>query len=178
MMKKSMLGIFASVFLAGSMAIPVLAQTPGGSGGGSASSQGGGGGGGGGQNYRQQMIDHLKDDMGSSDDEFAALQPKIEAVMSAQRDSMTFFMRGGRRGQGGNGGGPQGPQSDVQIKAADLRTTLENKDATPEEIKEKLDALRQARTKAREDLAKAQADLKELLTARQEAVLVGYGMLE
>ena len=41
-----------------------------------------------------------------------------------------------------------------------------------------LPALRDARAKARENLTKAQAELKELLTARQEAMMVAYGMLE
>jgi chromosome segregation ATPase len=125
------------------------------------------------------MMDQMKEDLGSTDDEFAALQPKIEAVMAAQRDAMGGMrFGGGRRNQNGGGGGQQGPQSDVQEKVADLRTTLENKDASADEIKEKLDALRAARAKAKETLTAAQADLKGLLTARQEAVLVGYGMLE
>src|ERR1019366_3302459 len=89
-MRKSKLGILASAVLMGSMAIPVLAQAPaGGGGGGGGGFQGGGGGGGGGggfQNFRQRMIDQMKADLGSTDDEFAALQPKIEAVMAAQRD--------------------------------------------------------------------------------------------
>jgi Spy/CpxP family protein refolding chaperone len=59
-----------------------------------------------------------------------------------------------------------------------LQTTLDNKDAKPEEIKAKLTALRDARNKAKEDLTKAQADLKELLTQRQEAVLVNMGLLD
>src|ERR1019366_890463 len=128
----------------------------------------------------------MKDDLGATDDEFAALQPHIEAVMAAQRDAMGGMRFGGGRrnqnggggGGGGEGGGQQAPQSDVQEKVADLRTTLEKKDASADEIKGKLDALRAARAKAKETLTAAQADLKGLLTARQEAVLVGYGMLE
>ena len=38
--------------------------------------------------------------------------------------------------------------------------------------------LREARTKAREDLTKAQNELRELLTMKQEAALVMMGMLE
>jgi Spy/CpxP family protein refolding chaperone len=59
-----------------------------------------------------------------------------------------------------------------------LQTALDNKDSKPDEIKGKLDALRDARGKAREQLVKAQADLKSLLTQRQEAVLVTRSMLE
>ena len=59
-----------------------------------------------------------------------------------------------------------------------LRTTLENASASPEEIKTQLTAVRQAREKAKSDLAMAQADLKKILTVRQEAVLVEMGQLE
>jgi hypothetical protein len=38
--------------------------------------------------------------------------------------------------------------------------------------------MREAREKARKDVADAQKDLKEILTQRQEAVLVINGMLE
>ena len=69
-------------------------------------------------------------------------------------------------------------ESAVAKASQDLRTALENKDSTPDQIKAKLTALRDARAKAKEDLTKAQAELKELITVRQEAVLVSRGMLE
>ena len=52
------------------------------------------------------------------------------------------------------------------------------KDAKPEEIKAKLAALRDAREKAKKDMTQAQADLRELLTQRQEAVMVMMGFLD
>jgi chromosome segregation ATPase len=63
-------------------------------------------------------------------------------------------------------------------KASDaLQTTLENTSATPEEIKAKLTALRTAREKARQELATAQKELREVLSLRQEAQMVLMGML-
>ena len=59
-----------------------------------------------------------------------------------------------------------------------MRTTLDDKNAAPETIAKKLAGLREAREKARKDVADAQKDLKEILTQRQEAVLVINGMLE
>lgn len=41
-----------------------------------------------------------------------------------------------------------------------------------------LTALREARAKAREELEKAQKELKDLLTLKQEARLVTMGLLE
>jgi hypothetical protein len=129
------------------------------------------------------MLDRLKTQLGATDDEFAVLQPKIEAVFDAQREANPM-MRGmfGRGGGGGGGGGANNPStqplSPVQQAVSDLRDALDDTTTTPDVIKEKLQALRDARTTARANLVKAQQDLKDLLTQRQEATLVLYGMLD
>lgn len=130
------------------------------------------------QQFRQRMEDRLKEQLGVTDDEWKALQPKVEKVMDAQRDAMggRGMFRGGRRG--GDPNASAAPTSPVQEKARALQTVLENKDAKPEEIKAALSAYREARVKARADLTKAQDELRELLTTRQESVLVMMGMLE
>jgi len=154
----------------------------------------GGGGGGGGQRgqgrgnfdpaqFRQRMLDNVKEQLGATDEEMTVLTPKLEKVFAARRDSGGGFgfggggMRGGR-GPGGGGGGDNQPQSAVGKATQDLRTTLENKSASADEITAKLTALREARAKAQEELKASQKELKELVTARQEAVLVSMGMLE
>ncbi len=140
--------------------------------------------------WRQRMIDHMKEQLGTSDDEFKAIQPKLEKVFQAQRDVMGGMGFGGRRGggpggPGGPGGGPGGagaggdqPPSAVQEKRHALQQTLENKDAKPEEIKAKLEEYRAARSQAKQDLTKAQDDLRGVLTQRQEAVLIMDGLLD
>jgi hypothetical protein len=205
------LGFIFTALLVGMLTMPVLAQTDNGGGGGQngggQNGGGGGGGGGGGQNgggrggnfnpaqFQQRMMQRIQQALGASDDEFAAIQPKIQAVMDLQRDAnsnprgMFGMGRGGRGGGGGGpgGGGPGGggfggpstqPASPVQAALADLRTTLDDQNASPDVIKSKLDTLRQARAKARQDLAVAQQDLKSVLTQRQEAVMVLYGYLD
>lgn len=154
---------------------------------------------------RQRFADRMKEALGVSDDEWKALQPRIEKVQQLRRDASGRGFGpggaggpppgfgggpGGPQGQGGPGGpppgafgGPGGPQRDqspspVQQKVNELRETLDNKDAKPDEIKAKLVALRDARAKARADLAKAQDELRDLLTVRQESVMVMMGMLE
>ena len=157
-----------------------------------------GGGGGGGfdpEQFRQRMQERLKTALGASDEEWNVLQPKIEKVMTAQRQSsggrgmgMLFGGGGGRRGGGDGGGGGGGggvarggpggqDDSPVAQKARDLQQSIEN-NANADELKAKLTALRDARAKAREQLTQAQAELKELLTAKQEASLVVMGLLE
>ncbi|MCL2640905.1 MAG: hypothetical protein FWD53_08690, partial [Phycisphaerales bacterium] len=85
---------------------------------------------------------------------------------------------GGPGGGQGGGNAPAVPETAVGKASAELRAALENKESTAEQIKVKLAALRDARAKAREALTKAQNELKELVTVKQEAFLVSRGMLE
>ena len=99
MKAKTKIGFLATALMVGSVAVPAMAQTapdqtpPANNGGG-----GNGGGGAGGQNrrgnfdpaqFRQRMMDNLKQQLGSSDDDFAALQPKLEQVMTTKILDMT-----------------------------------------------------------------------------------------
>jgi hypothetical protein len=219
MVSKSRIAALASSVLLAALAMPVLGQANGGGGGGNGGGGGGNGGGGGGgfggggggggggrgnfdpAQFRQRRLDNIKQQLGSTDDEFAALQPKIEKVMDLQQQNQMggFGGRGGGRrggggggggfgggGGGGNGGGGGGGGSapanatpnPVRDALTALNTTLQNKDASADEIKEKLTALRDARSKAHDDLVAAQKDLQGVLTQRQEAILVTNGMLD
>jgi peptidoglycan hydrolase CwlO-like protein len=142
--------------------------------------------------FRQQAEQRMKEQLGASDEEWKILQPKLDKVQTAQRDVRAGGMmgmmsaRGGRGGPGGPGAAAGGTppaanapaQSEVQKKAGDLQKVLDNKDAKPEDIKTALTAYRDARTKAKADLEKAQKDLKEVLSLKQEAQLVMMGLLE
>ena len=146
--------------------------------------------------FQERFNTMLKEQLGTTDDEWKVLQPKIEKVMTARRNSGGGgggfgFGGGGRGGPGGGGrgnrdggggagggGGSDADQSPVTKASRDLRTALENKDTPAEEITKRLTALREAREKARAELTSAQKELKEVLTQRQEAVLVTFGMLE
>lgn len=87
--------------------------------------------------------------------------------------------RGGPDGGFGGPGGPGGQSpSEVQQKQSDLRETLQNQEASPDELKAKVAALRDARARAKAQLAAAQEELRGLLSLRQEAVLVSFGVLE
>jgi Spy/CpxP family protein refolding chaperone len=132
---------------------------------------------------RQNQLDTIKQALGSTDDEFAALQPKVEKLLDAQQAAgVGIGGRGGGRGRRGGGGGggaaPATPLNAVQQAMADLRATLDDQNATPEAIKAKLDALRAAKDKALADFKAAQADLKSVLTQRQEAQMVLLSYLD
>jgi hypothetical protein len=135
------------------------------------------------EEFRAQMETRMKERLGVNDDEWKVIQPKLEKVTTAQRAARSGGGFGGRRGGPGGGGdanrgGSDQPPSAVAKASTELNTTLDNKDASADEINAKLAALREARAKAKTDLEAAQKELKEVLTARQEAVFVSMGTLE
>jgi hypothetical protein len=145
---------------------------------------------------RQRMMERMKEQLGADDAAWKVLEPRLTKVMDLNRQTQgmgrggMFGMMGGMRGQrganandAGGQGSRRGPQQDpatmtpVDKAQEQLRTTLENQSASPEEIKKSLTAFREAREKARQELAAAQQELKQILTVRQEAQLVMMGQL-
>lgn len=122
--------------------------------------------------FRAQMEKHMKEMMGVTDEEWQAIQPRLEKVLKASRQIQGgMFARHGRAGAGQE-------ESPVAKAAQEMRKALENKDTSADVIKEKLAALRAAKEKAKAALVAAQKELRELLTQRQEAVLVSVGLLD
>ena len=80
------------------------------------------------------------------------------------------------------GGGPPpgfgGRDSVLTLALADLQAALADAQTTPEQLQDKVNALRTARRKARDKLQAAQQELLELLTPDQEAVLLGLGYID
>ena len=68
--------------------------------------------------------------------------------------------------------------TEVEKIQMELQTLLENAASTPEQIKQQVTKLRAAREKSKQELAKAQQDLRQILTVRQEAQLVLMGWLD
>jgi hypothetical protein len=138
----------------------------------------------------------IKTQLGATDDEWQVLSSKIEKLLAAWNDVYRVGEngvnrggggggaggRGGRGGAGGAAGGRGGPggnaNSEVARALTELQTTLDNTAATPEQISLKLSQYREAKAKAVANLALLRKDLKDLLTARQEALMVTYGYLE
>ncbi len=133
---------------------------------------------------REQALTRIKEQLGATDDEWKVLQPKIDALMTAQADVRAGAR--GARGNRGNRGGqnaqpaatPPANESAVAKAMTELRTAVADKATPPEDLAKKLAALHEAKEKAAAARTAAQKDLKDLLTARQEAILVQNGMLE
>jgi hypothetical protein len=128
---------------------------------------------------QERMMSMLKERMGASDEEWTIIKPRLEEVMKLSQN--TGGMRGMfGRGRGNRGGQQQAeaPTDPVQIAADDLQKTLDKEAPTTAEIKAKLTALRGAREKNKQQLVTAQQKLKDVLSVKQEAMLVMMGMLE
>lgn len=98
-----------------------------------------------------------------------------------------YVMRGSSgSGSGGSAqfwGGPTWRLVDRELtegeKACEeLFELLQDKNSRPEKIKQKMDALHQAREKAKNQLAKVRQELREILNSRQEAKLVLLEVLD
>ena len=107
--------------------------------------------------------------------------------VSSGGSSGGYVMRGGSgSGSGGSAqfwGGPTWRLADRELtegeKACEeLFELLQDKNSDPEKIRQKMVALRQAREKARNQLAKVRQELREILNSRQEANLVLLEVLD
>lgn len=143
------------------------------------------------EQFRQRMMDGYRERLEVKDDAaWKLIQERIDKVMAARRE--TGGMGGGfgggfgRRGgtnstdQAGDNGGRRnrgGPGGEPSPEAAALQKAIESK-ASPDEVKTKLAKLREARKDKEAELEKAQAELRKVLSVRQEAVAVLAGLLK
>jgi hypothetical protein len=140
------------------------------------------------------MNQRMQELFGATDQEWKILGPRVTKVMELSRQvgggGRGGMMFGGMRGRGGPQGGPGGgrfggrpgapdrEQTEVEKITEELRTLLENTAATPEQIKTQLTKLRSVKEKAKQQLAVAQKELRQIITLRQEAQCVMMGILD
>jgi len=129
---------------------------------------------------RKQAQNRLKDTLGATDEEWQVLAPKIEKVqgLMLQNQGGAVAAALARFGAGGAVAGGQPEPSEVQKKLQALQELLRNKESSVEEVRLALAAYREAKTKAAAELEKARAELREVVTVKQEARLVALGLLE
>ena len=128
---------------------------------------------------REFVNNRVKEETAATDEEWKVIEPKLNKVNDIRFDLMSAG-RGFSRSRGGdeNRGDSTSESGPVRSASRELRQVLENKDASADQIAAKLKAFREARDKAKENLTGAQKELKEVLTQRQEAVLVMNGTLD
>jgi len=206
MMKTKSLLAIAGLGIAMCMAASQgLAQDNGGAGAGGAGGGGFGGGGarggrGGGNfdpaQFQERMMQGIRDRLEITDDqEWKAIEPLVQKVMDARMSGMAgmgrgFMGPGGRRGgpggggaadtagAGGNGGQRRGgfPGAEPGPAAEALQQAIDAK-ASNGELKSAIAKFADERKAKQADLEKAQADLRKVLSTRQEAIASLNGLL-
>jgi len=144
------------------------------------------------EEFRQRMMDNYRERLEiKGDDEWKAIQPLIAKVMDARQDigfggGRGFGRGGGRRGggnndaqaNGNNQGGRRGfPGGEPSAEAEELQKAIDS-NASKDELNAKLTKFREARKEKEAKLAKAQEDLKKVLSVKQEAAAVLMGLLQ
>ena len=146
------------------------------------------------EEFRQRRMEDYRERLEiKGDDEWKAIQPLIAKVMDARQDigfgGGRGFGRGGgggRRGggntdaqaNGNNQGGRRGfPGGEPSPEAEELQKAIDS-NASKDELKAKLTKFREARKEKEAKLAKAQEDLKKVLSVKQEAAAVLNGLLQ
>jgi Spy/CpxP family protein refolding chaperone len=124
---------------------------------------------------QQRIMTAMREQFSVTDDaEWKAISDRITAVTELRRATGGGF--GAMRGaQGGAPGGRRGMAASSPEQDA-LRQAIADK-LPDAEIKSRLARLREARKANEEKLTKAQEELRAVLTVRQEAVAVMFGLL-
>lgn len=132
---------------------------------------------------QQRMMERMKEVLEvTKDDEWQALQPLVQKVFDA-RMAVGFGGRGmfrGPRPGGDNASGDQGPRRNFgpppMPEQEALQKAIDAK-ASSTELKAAMAKYVEARKVKQAELEKAQADLRKVLTVRQEAIATANGLL-
>lgn len=155
---------------------------------------------------REQEEQAMKQALGVDEAQWRKIEPKIEKVKTCRQRasistrlpfSSSFISTSSPQGGGfqfQSGGGSSNittAQSSFQTQSRhsgqetqgericrELNTLLDNPNSSPEAIRQKMTELRQERENAKRQLDKAQKELREVLTLRQQARLVLMGILD
>jgi Spy/CpxP family protein refolding chaperone len=133
--------------------------------------------------FQQRIMDNIKESLEVTDDaEWKALEPRVQKVLDLRRQSMSGMGRGMfGRNRGGNTQGDQSrprggffgaPSPDMEA----LQKAIDGK-ASNSEMKAAIAKFQESRKAKQAELEKAQADLRQVLTVRQEAIALSEGLL-
>lgn len=120
-------------------------------------------------------LDDVKKQLGATDEEWKIIGAKLQKVIAA-RLALSADTRGADFGFGGFGGRPGANR--VTQAQTELKTVLADPMHSKAEVEDHVAAIRKARRQARTELDAAQQDLVQMLTARQETILISLGYLE
>lgn len=128
------------------------------------------------EQMQQRMLDNIREQLVVTNDaDWNAIEPLITKVTQGRMESMLGGMGAMRSLMGGRGGGFSGmgqPDSDAEA----LQKAIDDSVPTAQ-IKALMTKYRESRKRKDEELAKNREELRQVLTPRQEAVLVLMGIL-
>lgn len=116
----------------------------------------------------------LQAQLEATDEEWSVLRPKIEAVTAA-RSELNAGMMGRGMGMGRNNSGTDGELARLR---RELMEMLSNPSMLPVDYANKIRAIRDARKMVQMRLTAAQNALIDILTPKQEAILMQRGILD
>ena len=132
---------------------------------------------------QQRMMDGIKDKLEfTNDTDWSAVQPLVQKVLDAQRDARGNGMRAlfGGRNRGGDQGGNNRPRGGMFGTPSQEETALQDAldaNAPTAQVKDLLAKYRAAQKAKQTKLETAQANLKAVLTSKQEAQAVVLGLV-
>jgi hypothetical protein len=137
---------------------------------------------------QQRVMDNLREQLVITNDaEWGVVEGRLSKVVAGRMDTMMsggmgMMGRMGPGGPGGRGGGNGAGRGFAGFgqpspEATALQSALDS-NAPASQIKAALDKFRDARKRKQAELAKAQDELRQVLSMRQEAALVSMGMLD
>jgi hypothetical protein len=134
--------------------------------------------------FRERMMDRLKEQLEVTDDaEWKAIQPLVQNVMDARMASMSGMGRGmfgpARRvsDNGGDQAARRGPFGQTPSPEAEALQKAIDAKASNAEMKAAIAKFAEYRKAKQAELEKAQAELRKVLTVRQEAIATINGLL-
>jgi len=138
------------------------------------------------QQMQQRMMEFFRDRLAvTNDDEWSVIESRLSKVVQARMQTLMGGMGGFRGMMGGNRAGDNaGPArrsfpgfGQPSAEAEALQKAIES-NAPTDQMKAALANYRAARKQKEAELAAAQEQLRQVLSLRQEAVLVSMGMLD
>jgi hypothetical protein len=123
--------------------------------------------------FQSSAYNRIREQLNCSDDEWKVILPKLQKVMSASADAS-------QTGQGGGIATFMGMQITTAASKArrELRAAVQDPSTPSDVLAYKLRAWRDAHEKAKTAYVDAQKDLIDLLTPRQEAILMTIGIIQ
>ncbi|MCL5283078.1 MAG: hypothetical protein M1376_24615 [Planctomycetes bacterium] len=115
---------------------------------------------------QSSTFENLRRQLRVSDQEWTVIKPRLQAVYDLVHPQPPIRARN------------EPPKTEVEQRSRDLRELLREEEAPSAQIRAKLTALRAAKERTVQELAKARQNLRQLMTVRQEALLVLNGLLD